>query len=92
MKESKRLPGIEIYNHLKLGNFVQFEYEEERFPGEVPQLDPKKKRLKIKAMAMAGVKKQKSPEEVDEILYRHLDLLKPLIHLQCLTLVHHLDH
>ena len=57
MKESKRLPGIEIYNHLKLGNFVQFEYEEERFPGEVPQLDPKKKRIKIKAMAMAGVKR-----------------------------------
>ncbi|KAK2710434.1 hypothetical protein QYM36_011829 [Artemia franciscana] len=60
MKESKRLPGIEIYNHLKLGNFVQFEYEEERFPGEVPQLDPKKKRLKINAMAMAGVKKDVS--------------------------------
>ncbi|KAK2702061.1 hypothetical protein QYM36_019325 [Artemia franciscana] len=59
-------------------NITGFEYEEERFPGEVPQLDPKKKRIKLKAMSMAGVKKQKSPEEMDEIWYRHLDLLKPL--------------
>ncbi|KAK2713141.1 hypothetical protein QYM36_011737 [Artemia franciscana] len=49
--------GIEICNHLNRAIFFQFEYKEERFPGEATQLDPKKKRLKIKAMTMAAVKK-----------------------------------